>query len=441
MGSGKGLNVFVRGGFLVFLVAFVAFILTGCGSKKETAKSTISVWHWMTDREPAFMELAKKYEAQTGVRVNFELYAPSDAYSQKVRAAAQGANLPDIFGVLGEKRDFSSFVKAGHILDLTPYMEAREGEWKKWFFEKALSVNEFQEGNSYGVKPGIYAVPIDIMTIEMLYNKDLFKELGLNPNRPPATFQELLDIGKKIKQANKEGLVSGWGEMWMIDCLANNYAFNIMGQNKVLDTIRGKVPYTDPDWVKVFGLFKEMQDSGVLANGLVTMVNKNAEQIFANGRAVFAFNGSWCVNVYKGMNPNLNYGAMLPPQASDKHPMNIWGGAGSSFMINARSRNKEEAVKFLQWLTGKDQQAFLAQMTNNLPANKQSLNKIPGILAQFAEGMDLSTHPNNWGVSEFPPVIEAFDKGIQSIIIGEKTPEQVAKEVQQTKERELAKKR
>jgi len=98
----------------------------------------------------------------------------------------------------------------------------------------------------------------------------------------------------------------------MIDCLANNYAFNIMGQDKVLATIKGDVPYTDPDWIKVFGLFKDMQESGLLAKGIVTMVNKVAEQMFANGKAVFAFNGSWCVNVYKGMNPNLNYAAMLP---------------------------------------------------------------------------------------------------------------------------------
>ena len=37
-------------------------------------------------------------------------------------------------------------------------------------------------------------------------------------------------------------------------------------------------------------------------------------QLFANNRALFAFNGSWCVNVYKGMNPDLEYGAMLPPR-------------------------------------------------------------------------------------------------------------------------------
>lgn len=420
---------------------FVLFSVLGCSGQKIDSKPAINIWHWMTDRDAAFQELAKKYETLTGVRVSFELYAPSDAYSQKIRAAAQGINLPDVFGILGEKRDFASFIKAGHILDLTSYMEGNNNSWKDSFFSKALAVNEFASGNSYGINPGIYGVPIDIMTIQMVYNKKLFTQLGLNPGRPPKTLSEFLDIGAKIQAAGMQGLVSGWGEVWMIDCLANDYAFNIMGKDKVLATIRGEVPYTDPDWIEVFSIFKRMQSSGVLAKGLVTMINKSAEQLFANEKAVFAFNGSWCVNVYKGMNPNLEYAAMLPPQASDKYPMSIWGGAGSSFMVNARSKNKEEAVKFLIWLTEQDQQAYLAKATNNLPANKNSLSKIPEALAQFARGMDYATHPNLWGVSEFSLVIEAFDRGIQSIIIGERTPEQVAGEVQQIKERELAKKR
>ena len=425
----------------IVLCVFAVFSFLGCSGQKIDSKPTITVWHWMTDRDSAFQVLAKKYETLTGIRVNFELYAPSDAYSQKIRAAAQGTNLPDIFGILGEKRDFASFIKAGHILDITPHMEADNSAWKNKLFPKALAVNEFAPGNSYGINPGIFGVPIDIMTIQMVYNKKLFEQLGLNPNRPPRTFQDFLEIGAKIRAAGMQGLVSGWGEVWMIDCLANNYAFNIMGKDKVLATIKGEVPYTDPDWIKVFSIFKQMQESGILAKGIVTMINKSAEQLFANEKAVFAFNGSWCVNVYKGMNPNLEYGAMLPPTASEKYPISIWGGAGSSFMVNARSRNKDEAVKFLVWLTDQDQQAYLAKETNNLPANKNSLSKIPEILAQFARGMDYATHPNIWGVSEFSLVIEAFDRGIQSIIIGEKTPEQVAGEVQSIKERELAKKR
>jgi len=419
---------------------FLSIFLLNCGApaqKKEQVKA-ITVWHWMSDRENAFLELARMYEAETGIKVNFELYAPSYAYTQKVRAAAQTNTLPDIFGILGEKRDFASFVKSGYVYDLTEEMDRDNGAWKNKLFAKAIGVNEFEQGNSFGVKPGIYGAPIDVTNIQMLYNKDLLKSAGVD--NPPKTWKDLIEINRKLKIKGIQGLVSGWGETWMIDCMASNYAFNIMGKDKVLDTIRGKVPYTDPDWIKVFDLFREMRDEGLLANGIVTMVNKTAEQLFANNKAAFALNGSWCVNVYKGMNPDLNYGAMLPPAVSDKYPMTIWGGAGSSFMVNKQSKNIQEAVKFLKWITETDQQVYLSKETQDLPSNKYSLKDIPMVLSQFASAMDNTTHPSVWGASEFPTVIETFDKGIQSIIIGEKTPEQLAREVQQVKEREMAKK-
>ena len=173
--------------------------------------------------------------------------------------------------------------------------------------------------------------------------------------------------------------------------------------------------------------------------GIVTKPNKFAEQDFALERAAFAFNGSWCVNVYHGMNPNLDYGAMLPPSVSDQYPMRIWGGAGASFMVNNASKNKKLAVDFLRWLTAKDQQAFLAKATRNLPSNREALVEIPEILSQFAGAMDNTTHPTIWRHNEDPLVVEALDKGLQSIVIGEKTPQQVAEEVQAVKIRELQK--
>ena len=423
----------------------IAAMVAGCGempagSSGAPAEKKIIVWHWMTDRQDALQELAERYEAKAGVRIVFELYAPSDAYSKKVLAAAQARALPDIFGIMGKKRDFASFIKAGYVANLTRAMEADDHAWEDLLLKKAVAINGFKAGNPYGVEPGIYGVPIDFMTIEMLYNKDLFSELGLDPDRPPATFQEFIEMGDELKAKDMPGLVSGWAEEWMVGCLALNYAFNIMGEDKVLATMRGDVPYTDPDWIKVFSLFSEMRESGVLAEGVVTMVNKTAERLFASGKTVFAFNGSWCVNVYQGMNPALDYAVMLPPKATEENPMSIWGNA-SSFMVNARSVNKEEAVKFLQWLTRRDQQAYLAQETSNLPANKECLGETSPILAQFADDVELTTHPNLWGVSEFPLVTETLERGLQSIIIGEKTPEQVAAEVQIVKERESLKKR
>ena len=400
----------------------------------------IVIWHWMTDRQDAFKELASRYKKEKGINVKFELYAPSNAYRQKVMAAAQTNTLPDIYGILGEKKFFASFVKSGYVADLSEAMKANDGEWKNRFFSKALKVNEFCKDNEFGIKPGIYGVPLDVMNIQMVYNKDIFKKAGLDPEKPPQTWKEFIAAIKQIKRKTGiAGFVSGWGEIWMIDCLANNYAFNIMGEEKIIATIKGEVPYTDPDWIKVLSLFKEMSEKNVLAEGIVAMVNKSAEQMFANQMVAFAFNGSWCVNVYQGMNPTLNYGVMLPPKVSSRNPMIIWGGAGSSFVVQNKSPQKEKAIEFLNWLTKKKQQTFLCRETNNLPANKRSLIDIPIILRQFADNMDNTTHPNIWPVSEYSLVTETLNKGIQSIIIGEKTVFEVAEEVQRVKEREMRK--
>ncbi|RKY44182.1 MAG: hypothetical protein DRP80_03040 [Candidatus Omnitrophota bacterium] len=411
----------------------------GC-SPPEVREKRIVIWHWMTDRQPAFQELAERYQAQRGIQVDFQLYAPSEAYSQKVRAAAQGGNLPDIFGVLSEKRDFASLIKAGYILDLTPYMEEENFAWRNRFFPQALAVNKFSPDNTYGVNPGIYAVPIDMVAIAMVYNKNLLRKLGFNPSQPPQSFEEFLNLGRKIREEKLQGLVSGWGELWLIYCFAQNYAFNIMGKEKVLATIRGEVPYTDSAWIEVLRLFEEMKNSGIITNKVVSMVNKTAEQIFANEKAVFAFNGSWCVNVYKGMNPDLDYGVMLPPRISNRFPLLVWGGAGSSFMVNAHSPYREEAVKFLKWLTALEQQSYLVRKTNNLPAIKECREDLPQVLVDFSRLLEKSTHPNSWDVWELPLVNETLARGIQAIVLGKKTPQAVAQEAQRVKERELAKK-
>ena len=424
--------------FLVVSVAFIMslFFMSGCGLEPVKSDAVV-VWHWMTDRQEAFEALSAQYKELTGKEVRFELYAPSGVYSSKVRASVQTNTLPDIFGVLSESRDLARFIKAGYITDLTKEMYAGNKKWMDSFFVKALENNEFHADNEYGVKPGIYGVPVDVTNIQMLYNKDLFKKAGLDPEKPPQTWEEFIVAGAKLKAAGTQVLISGFGETWLLGCLASNFAWNSIGREGIIATIKGEIPYTHPDWIKVFKVFRTMYEKGLVATGAVTMVNKVAEQNFANEKAAIAFNGSWCVNVYHSMNPKLDYGVMLPPKVSDKYPRAIWGGDGSSFMVNAHSPMKAEAIKFLQWLTDVDQQIFLADKTRNLPANKYSLKKIPPILSQFVDDMDFVVHPNQLPVAEFSTVIEAFDRGIQSILIGEKTPEQIAKHIQSVKEREL----
>lgn len=323
------------------------------------------------------------------------------------------------------------------MADLTAEFEKDNARWKKSLFEKALSSNMFEEGNTYGIKPGIYGVPLDVTTIQMLYNKKLLKTAG--HLSPPKTFQEFIEVSQALKRVGISGMVSGWGEIWMVDCFASNYAFNIMGEEKIMATYRGEVPYTDADWIKVFSIFKQLVDNNMLIEGIIAKPNKEAEMDFALGRAAFAFNGSWSVNVYNDMNPDLDYGVMLPPAINLEPPLKIWGGAGSSFVVNNSSPRKDKAIAFLKWLTEKEQQEFLAKETRNLPSNRKALSAIPKVLEDFARGMDHATHPTAWKLIEQPVVTERFGKGLQSILLGKKTPEQVAQEVQEVKVREMAK--
>lgn len=409
-------------------------VFPSCKDKNNAAGGNgVVVWHWMTDRDEAFQELSRRYKEQTGKNVQFQLYAPSDVYSQKVRVGAQTSSLPDVYGILGDSRDLASFVEAGHVENLSTHFGDGKDSWKSTFYVEALNTAAFSQGNAFQVPAGYYGVPIDVTTIPLIYNKKLFRKAGLNPDVPPQTWDEFIEAGKKLKASGVTGFVSGWAETWLIFSLVTDLAHNAMGEAKVMDTFQGKVPYTDADWVAVFTAFEKMGQAGFSDPGLVTMGNKAAEQAFASERSAMTFNGSWAVNVYAGMNPNLEYAAFRPPLLGKKGPQTVWGGAGSVFYVNAKSPNKDQAIEFLKWLSQKEQAAYLVTSTKNLPAIKDVGEGIPPVLKQFADMMKNSIHPNRFAHSEDPRVQEVMTKGIQSILIKEKTPEQVAGEVQKAK--------
>lgn len=417
-------------------------ILAGCSTKKAEENKLV-IWHWMTDREEALSELAEKYTQENGLAVEFKLFFPPEIYSQKVIAAARAKTLPDIFGILGERKTLASFIKAGYILNLSPYMkedisgsEGLDVSWKDSFYPQTLKIVTFNPGNSYNVAAGIYGVPIDTTVMQFVYNKSLFKEAGLDPEKTPETITEFIDWAKNIQaKTGKTGFICGWGEGWLLNALATEWAINSLGQDKFLRTISGEVPYTDPEWIDIFGLFAELKNSEILASNIATVTNKEAEAAFAEGKAAFSFNGSWSVNVYKQLSENLDYGFFSLPKVSDDHPVKVWGGAGSSFLVNANSANKKQAINFLRWLSANEQQEFLSKETNNLPAIINVVDKLPLILKNLLGTFSNLTHPDIWPQNEDSRVIEIINRGLQQIVMGLKSPDEVAQEIQNKKEK------
>jgi len=420
---------------LILLISVL--LLAGCAG--EPKDRPLVVWHWMTDRHQVFEELATRYKEQTGVTVEFKKFFPPDIYSTKVIAAARAGTLPDVFGILGEKKILASFVKAGHVVDFADAL-SQDG-WKERFYPQALAVTQFPAENFYAVSEGYYGIPIDSMNMQFVYNKKLLRDAGLDENNPPRTFTDFIAFAKKIKDAGKqagmdtEGFVCGWGEVWLMHCLATEWAINLMGEEKFVNTLKGDVPYTDPQWIQVFSLFKQLKDEGVLYSDIVTMVNREAEDYFARGRAAFAFDGSWSINVYNQLAPDLDYGFFPIPAVAEGKPAPVWGGSGASFMVSSASSKKDEAIAFLKWLTEPEQQMFLVEKTNNLPAITGLEASLGEKLTMLLDDMDATTHPNVWPYEEDSRVIEVMDKGLQQIVLGEKTPEEVAQKIENMKSR------
>jgi len=426
----------------ICLISFISLNLTSC-APKESKKDKLVIWHWMADRKDIFAELAEKYTQENELEIEFKLFFPPEIYAQKIIAAARAKTLPDIFGILGKRKTLSSFINAGYILDLSSYMreevndqEKSKIKWKDSFYPQTLQTVTFNENNTYGVKAGIYGVPIDTAIMQFVYNKDLFEKSGLDPEKSPDTLDEFIAFAQTIQDnSSVAGFICGWGESWLLNALATEWAMNNMGEAKFLKTIEGDIPYTDPDWIKVFSIFAKLKDSGILASNIATITNKEAEAAFAQGKAAFSFNGSWSVNVYEQLSEKLNYAFFSLPKISSDHPVKIWGGAGSSLMVDANSSKKEQAVKFLKWLSAKEQQEFLAKKTNNLPAIKNADQGLPPILKSLLGDFNNLTRPDAWPRNEDPRIIEIRNRGLQQIVMGLKTPQEVAEEIQKKKEK------
>ncbi len=395
---------------------------------------TLTFWHYFTDRAQLFEEFAEEYETKTGVKVEMQLIS-GDALGQKFQAAAEANTLPDLVAAwTGIGEGTAPYAKEGIILNLQSYMD--EG-WGEEFTPSLLSSASFKEGNEWGVTPGVYLVPIDANNMQILYNKSLFEQAGIE--NIPTTFSEFLEAGTKLKEIGVAPFVSGFGS-WGIASYAQIYEWNIIGEEDLEKTFAGEMKYTAQPWIDLLTMFQEMANSDVLGTGIVSYDFPAAESLFVNGQAGMIFDGSWAIGVFNSQNPDFqDYGVFFPPSYDRaEYPVYIPGGVGAMAFVVGTSPNKEEAVKFLQWLTEKEQQATYATSSFNLPANIEVAGQVPMTenLTAFAEKMT-ETVPST--VHSMKPEVETtLIAGIQRILTGEDTPEHVAELMQLANETGMA---
>jgi raffinose/stachyose/melibiose transport system substrate-binding protein len=404
-----------------FLCLFLCILLSSCGRPKPPQKPPIHLWHWLADREDDLNALAAKYEKETGTKVVCDMFFPPNVYGDKIRAAAQTNTLPDIFGVLGGKTDFNRFISSGYLRDLTAEMTSAPNRWADRFYSAAFSsARVSQPSERY------YGVPIDIATVQLVINDD---ELEAHSLSRPSTWRELEQTVEAWEKFHPGigAFVCGFSETWLLNAFIDTLAINEMGFQGMVDSLKKDNPYSSPGWQAVFQhltwLGRHMAKESVIDS------NKQAEVRFANRESLLAFNGSWCINVYKSYSPKLQFSVLEWPHEPGK-PITIFGGSATVFFVNAKSKHAAEAIAFLKWMTEPAQQKSFCLDKNNLPSSREvQISSSSGLPLQFSPLKKDTFHEYDIPEVESTNFRIFRAKDTQKLLIGEWDAEALTKDL------------
>lgn len=245
----------------------------------------------------------------------------------------------------------SRFANEGMALDLTPYLEANDGEWKKTFIPAALDT---------GLVDGkYYAVPLNSNFSIIIANQDLLDEYGIvipeNWN-----WEQFTAVMKEIKDKTGAYPFANASDNGRADWLYRNGILSAGKSAGLLeDLYMNKVPATDPIFATVLGNIKALYDDGFMypGKGAVTIKNDEVKAGFYQGKvAMMSEVAAGAVATIK--DATFKTSIIAWPSMGDQNA--VLGGCDGLF-IPANTPNKEAAVEILKAYLGKDIQMIHAE--------------------------------------------------------------------------------
>lgn len=169
---------------------------------------TVTLTQWQTNLRPPDIEgitkLIDRFHAlNPTTRIRIE-QTPWQTHNQRVLAAhSAGSGLPDV-GRLG---DVGQAANVGFVRPVDRHIDAA---WRASLVPTAWADVTFpREGEN---EPRIWAIPKMLATEAWFYNKTMFREAGLDPERPPQTVDEFREAARKLtRDTNNDGRTDQWG--------------------------------------------------------------------------------------------------------------------------------------------------------------------------------------------------------------------------------------
>jgi len=360
---------------ILLITVLMAVLSAGCGSNSNdkgnagnesagnknaaSGKTEKLVYYgfseWVTDPNfaPVFDELKAKFAKENpGYEVEFQS-DPWGTWETKYKVMFASGNAPDVFIV--NNPDFPTFANSGYLLDLG---EKLSEEAFKDFFPGILSMYTWNGKHM--------ALPYTTDARVLWYNKELFKQAGLDPEKPPATWTELKDYALKITDATDAagfGMDLGLKEFpaQSLFTASSGTIINVDGSGSITPNVN------TAEFKDYLQLLKDMGPA--YEADFATLDHLKVATLFAQQKVGMVLAGTWVTD----QNPDLKgaafYGQSLVPKYNASAPDGSFGG-GFGIGISAKSKHPEQAIKLAQMLTSVD---FNARTMSDVPANNASL--------------------------------------------------------------------
>lgn len=347
-------------------VALVISLLAGAGCSSEAAKpaaggsNEITIEYWQY-QYPAKVELVdaliKEFEQKhPGIKVK-QTNFPYDQYNEKVAALVPAGKGPDIINLYYGW--LPKYVSSGYLQPLP----------QNGFSEEDLKKDFFPIIDSAKIDGKYWAVPTAVRTLALYYNKELFKGAGLDPSKPPQTWEELVAYAKKLTKLDAKGQFDVEGMAWEPRSQLHHWyrdALVYQAGGKDLSEDRKKLLWNaTPAGLEAF---RYLLDFATVHKVGINNFYTDDVTAFKAGKAAMNIDGSFQLGSIKKDAPNLDFGVAPLPAAKGK-------ATQSSFWANAITRKTEgkkleAATEFLKFLTSKEVMEQWVEKVGELPAKK-----------------------------------------------------------------------
>ena len=303
-------------------------------------------------------------------------------------------------------------------------------EEKAWLdsFYPALMANGKIEGKTWGV-------PFQRSTIVAYYNKDMFRAAGLDPEKAPTTWDELVEMGKALTNDGSYGLMipSTGYPYWMFQALA------IQNGKEVMSNDGATTYFDDETVVDTLEFWKSLSsEHGIMPEGTVEW--GTLRQAFLEGKTAMMWHSTGNLTAVKN-NASFDFGvAKLPGKVRLGSPT---GGGNFYVFKDSTEEEKEAALELIKFMTSPEQAAAWSIATGYMGVSPAAYETeaLQAYTKEFPPAL-VARDQLEHAVAEFSTfetarVREGLNNAIQSALTGSKSAEEALGEAQDAAERLL----